>query len=444
MRTRHSDNQQIMTKTMSNCRLICFFIWCMAVLAVSTPARASQEALPQGGAGDLEKDESNLTRTPSAPPSPISFADGVLNGMRNSISFSLGTSHFYGQEETGVLSSRTSLNPRVFANFQGRRSRLSMNYAFGYQRETGGRKADNLQHLANLHFEKPLFRYASLTVSDTGSSVLNSFDFPVNSPVRTQFQPDFVEDVYTNSQRMIDNSFLVAMSFRTGRKGRITFSGGHNFRRYSGLALEDNHGLLAGIQGGYQISDQLTFDTSYTTNLTATNTTTRATEIHRLQVGGFKYKRRSSEVSLSGAVEFTGNQGNRQLGSGVQASLSKTFGLSQLSFVYNRGFSNTAGLGTVLAGDSVTSRFTWWPSRRVNVRTEGTYTRGSSAIAGSKLESVSGNASIEIAIHRHLLFSTQYWRLSQRVTNLPFTAPSLDRYFVSAGFEYFLPSLGRR
>jgi hypothetical protein len=114
------------------------------------------------------------------------------------------------------------------------------------------------------------------------------------------------------------------------------------------------------------------------------------------------------------------------------------------SLVYHRGFSIAVGPEAPLNGHILSASFSQWLSQRVNLQISSGYNRGASLKDGSKLEYLSGNAELQIALQRHLMLSGQYSYVSQRGANLFSDEMVLNRYTVSAGLQFLFPALSDR
>ena len=145
---------------------------------------------------------------------------------------------------------------------------------------------------------------------------------------------------------------------------------------------------------------------------------------------------------MGAGVDVTRYQGVYGTGS-IDGGISYNSNSTTISVAYHRGFSAMVGVPGVVQGHSVTASLSQLYGRRINTLLAADYTRGSSLT--SSIEYVSGSAELRIALQNHLMLSTNYWLVSQKVpSNVALGFPGVNRYKVSAGVHYYLPSLLKR
>src|SRR5262249_28737466 len=140
---------------------------------------------------------------------------------------------------------------------------------------------------------------------------------------------------------------------RAGRKTTVSISATHEYWRYSQDNLRDVNALVLGIGGSYQINKWLFLDNSYSQIVKGSDQSLQSTNIHRLRVGGLRFRsRKGLEVSMGGGIDVMRYQGVSSTGS-IDAGISYDSSATTIGLVYHRGFSSIVGVGGVVQGDGV-------------------------------------------------------------------------------------------
>jgi hypothetical protein len=429
---------------------------------------------------------------------PNSFIDGILQNPNTTIGFSLGSYYVYAGDKTRLVDRPRvitfgSLQPRVFTQRQFRRSTLRLDYAFGYRsygrnldfrssEHTGsfqfdrrGQRAafrlaydygstnyngqpglDSSGHSASVRLNLTLTRNTSLELSDSarrtespagGSSSFNDNGFQLSERgfvVDSNGFNSFNQNIYLGTERVTANIATARWSYRWSERGTLGLFSSYESNWYKSQTWSDSQALQVGISGSYQLSRWISFSSGYSTYLGTVDEQLRTGSIQELRMGGFRYKTRPG-IELFGAagLEHSMFRGVNQTTASFQGGVYKNAGAASFELSYHRGFSKVSGLGAVLQGDDANAAVKVWLSRRMSVQAGSYYVRGNTG-GSSSLNSISGYGSIGIAVHAHLLLSTQYSYLSQRSRNVSSGLPDAERYAVSAGLQYFLPNLYRR
>jgi hypothetical protein len=370
-----------------------------------------------------------------------------LSGLRSPIGFSIGLQEVYAPNSQDSplgdkVASFTILQPRLFANAKTRKAQFQFDYAFGYRSNNRQREIRSTDHSATLEVGYTLSRNASLQISNTFRSTINDYGALPNVAAPTMYQAGFAQELYLPRERATTNSLVTSLSYRAGKMTNVNVFTGYNMWRYGADSAGNSQGFQVGIRGDHQINKWFFLNSSYSHYLNAVDPKFQAASIHRLQVGGLKFKlRRNMEFYLSGGMDYT----RGQPAASYQAGLSKTSASTQISVVYHRGLSTAVGRQDALNGHVVSASLSQWVSRRMNIQLNTGYTRGASLSRTSSLDYLSGSAEVQIAVHSHGMLSVQSSYISQRGTNLPPEAPVLSRYVVSTGYTFFFSSLdGRR
>jgi hypothetical protein len=265
----------------------------------------------------------------------------------------------------------------------------------------------------------------------------------------TSYLPTASQDLDVAAQRVTQNTLSASINYRASRRNTLDFSGGYNFWHYGSDDIGDAHGITVGIRSGFKINEWLYLDNSYShsLNLSGGNQPGNGrTQFHRLQVGGLRLARSRSiggwEASIGGGADVSVQGDGPQIVPSGQAALVKSSDSNQFSLIYSRGLWTPVGRATNLEGDTVTAAFSQ-AVRRMNVTIGASYRRGAGP-AESAVDFTTVNAQVGFAIQRHLMVTADYWYVAQRVDNLGAYADNVDRYRVSAGITYVLPSLFNR
>ena len=339
----------------------------------------------------------------------------------------------------------TMLRPRIFARTETRRYEFQFDYTFGYRGNNKQRQIRSTDHSVKIDFARQLSRYASLRVSNSFGSAFNDEAVLPSSPAPVMYQSGFAQELYVPRQHFTTNSLVTSVNYQAGKRSNITVFGSYAFWNYGSASFGKTQGFQVGIRSDYRVNKWLYLNNSYSHYLNKVDPRFQPGSIQRLQFGGLKFKpTRNVELYLSGGVDSARIQGAQRTAGAFQSGISKTAGSTLFSLVYHRGFSIAGGPGTLLNSDNVSASFSQWLTRRVNVHFTSGYVKGASVIKGSKLQYISGAAELEIAIHRHVVFSTQYTSVSQRGANLDSTTPALNRHSVMSGLQFFFASSGAR
>jgi hypothetical protein len=227
-----------------------------------------------------------------------------------------------------------------------------------------------------------------------------------------------------------------------GKRASLNISSSHHFVRYSTDEHGDSHAAQAGVGGEYQLNKWLFLSVRYSTYLNTINERYRTATIQRIQVGGIRVKtRRGLEIFSSAEVEYSKYLGVSATRASFQGGFSKTLGSTALSLAYHRGLSTAVGWRTTMDGDHVVASLGQPLSRRVFLRADSAYTRGGAIVGDARLKALSTTVTLEVAIQRHLLLSTNYWYIDQQANGLPSSHSNIRRYAATIGLQYFLPSL---
>ncbi len=408
-----------------------------------------------GGAVSPSEGDAGQTEaiSPTAKGSPVShrtMTQAFLDTMRTPVGFSMGFFELYAPNLVVLPSDNrsamyTMARPRMFAATRGTRSQFQFDYSFGYRQYNRRREVHSDEHTAIMSYSYQLSPNTSLHISDDFRSARNDRSTLPTSSTPVLYQPNFAQALYLPGERFTNNSLMTGLTYRAGKRSNVTLFSSYDFWRYGGNSFGNAHGIQAGIRADFQMNKWFFLQSSYSHYLNKMPRTFQTTNIHRLQIGGFKFKlRRSVEVYVSGGADSTRFLDRQRNVLNYEGGISKQAGSTLISLVYHRGLSLEVGPQTTLDGHIVSGSLSQWLSRRVNINATAAYTRGTSLDKASRLNYLGANSELDVVLQRHLLYSVQYSYLSQRGTSLSSVNLHLARYTVSTGFQLVLPSLGGR
>lgn len=426
-----------------------FWFWalgaCLVALLQTGSAMAQGQVLDRNADPVQEETVATLAQEGRA---PSSFVSRVLNRLQNGAGFSLGATGTYVPASAATLGDQsesfTSINPRFFVTSQGKRSRVQLDYTLGY-RNYYTRDVAGSSHSASASLEHRVSPAVMLGISNVFTSAFNDYALTPQSSLAVIDQIKLDQALYVPDTRFTTNQLRGTMTYRPGKRSTITASSIHDFHQYRKTELGDSQSLQLVIQSSYQLNRWLFLDNSFSHYLNELDPQFHSANIQKLQVGGFRFQPRPNiDLSIGGGVQTAKQeeQGRRTEAS-VDAAFTQYSTKGQISLAYHRGFSTTAVSGAVLAGDTVTIGWNRWLGSRVNFGINSGYTKGSSSGDGS-LRSISGGAHLEIALHSHLLLTTNLSYISQRLTGMPIPGSNVNRPMFTIGLQYFLPSLNER
>jgi hypothetical protein len=420
--------------------------------ATSKTASSEEESLPPGvytGRGVV------TTNTPEqeAPiPAARSFSDGFLRNTNRHFGLSLSLFETYTPDvfvsaERREGATFTFVQPKIFTNFDGSRSHISLVYGFGFRRYNSHSELDSPTHTAAAEFRYRLSSKASLELSDDFRSAYNDegsfggLSFP-------SYQLDLTPQIHVLRQRQTWNSATIGISDHLTKNTNVTLFGKSELLHYGGGTLHNTQVYSAGFGLDHRISKRFHFNTQYSHSLNHVADNLRNTSIQNLQIAGFAITLgKDWTVSSSGGVESTGYAGHRWITGSGQIGIAKSSEHTTIGLAYDRGYSTVFPAAGVWNANKASVYFVHWLSRRVNFNLNSVYTRGSILGGQSHERVIFGSTGFDIAIQNDLVLSTNYSIASQRLANVfssGTSLPNVHRYTVSVGVQYYLPSVVSR
>jgi len=375
------------------------------------------------------------------------FAEKFLRGTRQHVGLSVSIGQLYSSgvavsSDTTKSVSVTQLSPELYLNFQKKQWDFRLTYGVLSKRYYGG--LSDLNRLsqngsASLSYTRS-GRKTTLRFANSVSSTYNDEGLSLGAPSSAVSGLDAVPAIYLDRRRETTGIASVDVSRLLTRKGSVTASLTYDSVHYSGSDLQRASTLSAGVGATYRINNWLSFDSHYYRYLINMDQRSRDSSIHNLQLAQLSFRPRGGWlVSFSGGLESTKAETRSLIGAG-RASVSKTTGSTKVELGYHRGYFSVFPTPDVVRGDTANLRVVQSLSRIVILHANGSYIRATSHGSSYLLDSLYGGGGIEIALQNQLVFSTDYYLVSQKfVSGLPSQA-GLHRYSVVAGLRYYLPS----
>jgi len=401
-----------------------------------------------------------LAQTVSGPPAEVgtqdiretntSLTERALASMRRPVGMSIGFMELSAPDFSMPGSGNKSttfamLQPRIFAMRGTGKAHFQLDYTLGYRSNNRNRQIHSTEHSASMGFGYRLSRNVSLQVSESFRSTVDDNGVLPTSTTPAIYEPNFAQALYMPHTRTTTNSVITSIGYHPSKRANISVSMSYDTWHYSESSFGGTSGIQVGIRSDYQINKWLFFNNSYSHYLNAVSTELQTASIHRLKLGGFKFKLgRTLELAISGGVDSTHFQGAQRTNGSVESGLSKTSRSTKLTLLYHHGLYSTVGEQDAMGGNTLSLTLTQGLSKRASFQVSSGYTRGVSLSKDSKLRYISGNGELQVAVQKHIMWSTQLSYVSQAGVNLSPGAAGLSQITASMGLHFFLPPLGGR
>jgi len=392
-----------------------------------------------------------VTTDTQVEPVANSIANAFLRNSRQHIGFSVSLAESYspntavstaGKKESMVF---TSLVPQIYLNVEKKRLAFRLTYGITYNRTKVGEAGLNRGSQngnASITYTIP-WRKSALTFSDNVNSSYYDLgsNFGLFSP-GAYYRADLTPTAYLDRRRENRNNTSISWSYTPAKS--LSFNTGVNYdiAQYSGL--EKRPSMLTGsISMSYHITKWLYFNSQYSHHLNTVDPGFRGNTVEDLRVGGFSFKPgRGWVISTSGGVDSTKNTGRRYITGSGEASILKQSRHTSVQLSYHRGYSTVFPSSDVWAGDTANAYIVQSIAKRMSIHTNASYMRGSSVVKNSSLTTTYGGAGWDIVLQRSLVFSANYFYVSQRFGE--FTDATLHRNTVALQLHYYLPGVGKQ
>jgi hypothetical protein len=394
-----------------------------------------------------------------------SFSQGVSYNSRNKFGFTLGAHagyisniylYSYAKQDSGMV----VFDPSVFANFGRRKHRLHLDYMFGYRLYFKDQSYNAGDHLANITYTYRANRKVTFQLFDHFSSTMNDW-IPGYAPILTTDTSPIppVYQVLYDRQRYTLNSAGARVDYQPWKKTRFGVFGSWDWYDYPDSYLSTVNGILVGGEFDQGITKWLFFSSRYTTYLNDVPGQLRDYQIHRLEVGGFRFKL-SRNVSLlaSGGIEFANAYGyysttdpavstNKDWTTGAtyRVELTRSTRSNVLFASYNHMFTSSVGYPRLFQSDMFLAGFGQRLSVRWMFQASASYIRSNDLYYSGALQGWQARAALEYMIRRDLIMVAQYLYQNQEnnindISGIPY----INRYAATIGIRYLYPSARTR
>ena len=418
-----------------------FVVW-LCCLAGTVNALSQTIPEPQETTSDTKETREQVLRD-------ASLAERALAAMRAPIGFSFGVMELSAPNFSAPVSTSKSLTftmvqPRVFSTLNTGRTHFQFDYTFGFRRSNQHKDIRASEHAAGIRFDYQLSRNLSLQLADNFRSAIDDYGTFLRSSLPAVYDPSFSQPLYALHSRMTTNSLITSLNYHASKRSNISVISSYDRWRFSNSSFGAVQGVQAGVRSEYQVNKWLFLQNSYFHYLNQVDPRFQAGSIQRLQVGGLNFVlRRNLQLSIAGGADHTRYQEGRRTGASLEAGLSKTSRSARVNLHYYRGFYRAVGPQALMGGDMFSASYGQWLSRRVSVNLDSAYNRGAALSGGSKLQYLSASAEVQVALQRHVMWTAQFWYISQRGSLVP-AGYNVGRMTGSTGLYFFLPPIGGR
>ena len=430
----------------------------MAATAIAQEPEPEPEE-PEKGIGNQEPAtaESQAAR---------SFSQGVSYDYRNKFGFTLGAhagyiSNMYLYSDVKQDSGMLVFDPSVFANFGRRKSRLHLDYMFGYRFYFQDRSYNANDHIANITYTYKASRKTTFQLFDHFSSTMNDW-IPGYAPILssdTSPTPPVYQVLYPR-QRYTYNSVGARVDYQPWRKTRFGVFGSWDWYDYPDSNLVNVNGFLVGGEFDQGITKWLFFSSRYTTYLNDVPGQLRDYQIHRLEVGGFRFKlSRNVALLASGGIEFANTYGyyypttdpqvvdqkDWRTGATWRVELTRSTRSNILFASYNHMFTSTIGYPRLFQSDMFLAGVGQRLSVRWMFQGSASYIRSNDLYYSGHLQGWQARAAFECLLRRDLIMIAQYLYQNQDnnindISGIPY----INRWAATIGIRYLYPSARTR
>jgi hypothetical protein len=410
--------------------------------AQSTQTEVSRQALTQ------------RTNEDSQPRQSRSFVDSVMTDIRNRLGFSLGVyeiydSNIFNNSSTQEPGTATLVSSRFYTNVANRRSRLHLDYGFGYRKY---RQLDNLsasEQTGNVQFSRQVSRRVSLNLADA-AALSNSDDGSVfSSGMGLGGMPiGFANDILLERQRIFRNTFTASVDYQLGRRVRLRGYGTHNLYRFDQRPEDNGQAALLGFGYDHRLNQWLDFSTSAATYIIRPSGNllgNEATQIHRLQLVGFNTRLgRTWQIGAGGGIELAEMERRRNFGISYNGAIRRILSDSLVEIEYSRGFTSGIGWSRTFRSHTVSAnvgqRFTTW----FNAQASAIYNRSNEFQLAGLVENYSVRSWLEFFLRPELVASMGSIYNNQRTRDLALSyVRPISRYVVYISLQYVVPLVRR-
>jgi len=374
-----------------------------------------------------------------------SFIDSIVWDRKNVFGVSLGANEGFvnnvypssGDKQSSVI---TSFSGSAFTNVAKGKSRLHIDYSTGYQLYHQQGDINGGEHNVNFTYTYQLSPRSKFNVSDHFSS-------SENDPLRVlnlslNWTPNWTPipsyEILLIPQRETRNMVNAQFSTDLTESTHIGFFAGYDNYWYE----KQDVGHISSVQVGANLDQRITnwffLTSSYSTYLNNVDERYRDHQIHRLEIGRFRFMLAENvEVFASGGIEIANSDNTFRTQEMLRAGLSWTVDKTLLYANYQRTMMSALGQRRILPSDVVSIGLGHRLSDKANLRLSGSYIRSVDFDYAGELNGYSGSVQFEYALTSHLFASAGYSYQYQKNSIWVITdIPQFNRSMVSFGLQY--------
>jgi len=253
---------------------------------------------------------------------------------------------------------------------------------------------------------------------------------------------DFDAEVSFERRRFTRNSLNGAIHYQPTRRINLGVFSNYSYYDYEFPVTETEsvHAIQAGVTYDHQLTSWLYLANSYSAYLNRVDQEYQDARIHRLQVGGLKFRLgRNWEASGAGGVEYVDTYGRNGFNESVSAGLTWSSRTSALSLSYHRGFFSLIGLQEVYQSDRGTAAFGSRLSPWINLQISGSFLSGNRFGAYGFMELYYAQAGLEFALPANMVASVNGFYVDQRGDDPGGVYLTGERFVAHVGLQYLFP-----
>jgi len=382
-----------------------------------------------------------------------SFANAVAWNERHHWGFSLSASEgrisdVFPNSVDRHPSMLTGFSGGIFANYGRHKSRLHMEANAGYRMYHRADGMDGGDYSGDITYSYRANRKLRFELSDLVSSSLNDPFSSFNTSLRTtvDWTPSPSYAVVFMPQRFTENVARAQMDVDLTRSTHFYGFGAYETYLYDQRDYADSNAVQVGAGIDQRITNWLFISSGYSGYLNQVDERLRDTQIHRLEIGRFRFSlSRDSEVFFSGGIEIANDSRGYHTEGMFRAGISRSSEKNLIYANYQRTMTSALGYSRVLRSDNVTvgigQRFT----PRTNLRLSGSYLRGSDFEFSGLLTGYNAQIQLEYALLSNLFVSGNYSYQYQKNTIVTFAdLPHFDRSVAFVRLQFVWPSIRLR
>jgi hypothetical protein len=379
-----------------------------------------------------------------------SFSNTIAWNEQNRFGFSLGASlggisDVYPNSADRHPSMLTAFSGGVFTNLGRHKSSLHMEYNAGYRTYYQQDGMNGTDHYGNITYSYQANRKVGFQLYDIISSSLNDPYSSFNPILRTtiDWTPSPSYEVVFQPQRITINQARGQVDLDFTQSTHVYAFGSYDSYWYEREEFGDINGVQVGAGLDQRITNWMFLSSSYSTYLNDINERLRDYQIHRLEIGRFRFKlSRYTEVFFSGGIEVADTRNDYRAEGMFRGGISRSSEKNAIYANYQRTMTSALGYDRILPSDLVTIGYGQRFTPRTSLRLSGSYLRGSDFYSPGYLRGWWGRAQFEYALRADLFASINYAYQYQKNTIEDLAdVPHFDRSVVFVGLQFAWPSI---